>query len=91
MTSAASGLLAWGLLVAQTCQFDIVLTEVVMPGLSGIGLLSRIMARETLKHIPVVSKFLLCYLSVSCHSLEKFICYDVSLTVSSFFLLSALQ
>ena len=57
MTSAASGLLAWGILVAQSCQFDIVLTEVVMSGLSGIGLLSRIMGREALKHIPVVSKF----------------------------------
>lgn len=54
VTSVATGLLAWELLMEQTGQLDLVLTEVVMPGLSGIGLLSRIMGHGALKHIPVI-------------------------------------
>lgn len=37
-------------------NFDLVLTEVMMPTLSGIGLLSKIMNNEICKHIPVISK-----------------------------------
>ncbi|KAI5077779.1 hypothetical protein GOP47_0007603 [Adiantum capillus-veneris] len=54
VTSAANGLLAWELLMDQSTKVDLVLTEVVMPCLSGIGLLARIMSHEPLKHIPVI-------------------------------------
>ena len=56
VTAVANGLLAWKLLEDLTNHIDLVLTEVVMPGLSGIGLLSKIMSHETLKNIPVISK-----------------------------------
>ncbi|KAH7438523.1 hypothetical protein KP509_04G018800 [Ceratopteris richardii] len=54
LISAANGLLAWELLIDQSNKVDIVLTEVAMPCLSGIGLLTRIMSHEPLKHIPVI-------------------------------------
>ncbi|KAI5059315.1 hypothetical protein GOP47_0025634 [Adiantum capillus-veneris] len=55
VTPASNGLLAWELLVDQNNQVDLVLTEVVMPCLSGIGLLGRIMNHGALKHIPVIT------------------------------------
>ncbi|CAI5471178.1 unnamed protein product [Closterium sp. Yama58-4] len=36
-------------------RFDLVLTDGVMPGLSGIALLARIMAKEELRGIPVIN------------------------------------
>lgn len=54
VTSAANGLLAWELLMDQTSRVDLVLTEVVMPCLSGIALLSRMMGHGACKHIPVI-------------------------------------
>ncbi|KAH7299185.1 hypothetical protein KP509_25G076500 [Ceratopteris richardii] len=54
VTSAANGLLAWELLMDQSIKVDLVLTEVVMPCLSGISLLTRIMNHEPLRHIPVI-------------------------------------
>lgn len=54
---AANGLEAWKILEDPNNQTDIVLTEVVMPVLSGIGLLSKIMTHRTLKNIPVISKY----------------------------------
>lgn len=57
---ASNGLQAWKLLEDLTNHVDLVLTEVVMPCLSGVGLLSKIMNHQTRKNLPVISKFLLC-------------------------------
>ncbi|XP_052174957.1 two-component response regulator-like APRR3 [Diospyros lotus] len=51
---AANGLQAWKILEDLTNHIDLVLTEVVMPVLSGIGLLSKIMSHKTRKNIPVI-------------------------------------
>ncbi|KAK7267590.1 hypothetical protein RIF29_20268 [Crotalaria pallida] len=51
---AANGLQAWKILEDLTNHIDLVLTEVVMPGLSGIGLLYKIMSHKTRKNIPVI-------------------------------------
>lgn len=56
--AAANGLHAWKMLEDLTNHIDIVLTEVVMPCLSGVGLLCKIMSHKTRKNIPVISKFL---------------------------------
>lgn len=56
VTAVANGIQAWKTLEDPTDQIDLVLTEVVMPLLSGIGLLSKIMGHKTLKNIPVISK-----------------------------------
>lgn len=57
VNAAANGLEAWRILEHPNNQTDIVLTEVVMPVLSGIGLLSKIMSHRTLKNIPVISEY----------------------------------
>ncbi|PIN13302.1 hypothetical protein CDL12_14073 [Handroanthus impetiginosus] len=51
---AANGLQAWKILEDLTNHIDIILTEVVMPCLSGIGLLYKIMSHKTRKNIPVI-------------------------------------
>ncbi|XP_059305707.1 two-component response regulator-like APRR7 [Lycium ferocissimum] len=51
---AANGLQAWKILENHTNQIDLVLSEVVMPCLSGIGLLCKIMSHKTHKNIPVI-------------------------------------
>ncbi|KAL1549471.1 cheY-ous receiver domain [Salvia divinorum] len=51
---AANGLQACQILEDLTNHIDIVLTEVVMPCLSGIGLLCKIMNHKTRKNIPVI-------------------------------------
>ncbi|XP_050892229.1 two-component response regulator-like APRR7 isoform X2 [Lathyrus oleraceus] len=51
---AANGLQAWKILEDLTNHIDIVLTEVAMPGLSGIALLYKIMDHTTRKNIPVI-------------------------------------
>ncbi|KAM0042737.1 putative response regulator and transcription factor RR-A-type family [Helianthus debilis subsp. tardiflorus] len=56
VTAVANGLEAWKLLIDLNKQIDLVLTEVVMPYLSGIGLLSKIMNHATRKNIPVISE-----------------------------------
>lgn len=53
---AAIGLQAWRILEDLNNHVDLVLTEVVMPCLSGIGLLYKIMSHKTRKNIPVISK-----------------------------------
>lgn len=54
VAAVADGLKAWEFLVERNYNFDLVLTEVMMPTLSGIGLLSKIMSNEICKHIPVI-------------------------------------
>ncbi|CAI9273337.1 unnamed protein product [Lactuca saligna] len=51
---AANGLQAWKILENLSNHIDIVLTEVVMPCLSGIGLFCKIMSHKTRKNIPVI-------------------------------------
>ncbi|XP_076960788.1 two-component response regulator-like APRR7 isoform X2 [Bidens hawaiensis] len=51
---AANGLQAWKILEDLSIHIDIVLTEVIMPSLSGIGLLCKIMSHQTRKSIPVI-------------------------------------
>nr|GEX92992.1 putative CCT domain, CheY-like superfamily [Tanacetum cinerariifolium] len=53
-TAVANGLEAWKVLIDASKQIDLVLTEVVMPYLSGIGLLTKIMNNVTRKNIPVI-------------------------------------
>ncbi|RWW76872.1 hypothetical protein BHE74_00015011 [Ensete ventricosum] len=55
VSAVADGLKAWAVLKLKCYRFDLVLTEVEMPSLSGIGLLSKIMAAEECKNIPVIS------------------------------------
>ncbi|KAK9284061.1 hypothetical protein L1049_012321 [Liquidambar formosana] len=54
VTAVANGLQAWKLVEDPTTHIDLVLTEVVMPCLSGIGLLSKIMSHKTCQNIPVI-------------------------------------
>ncbi|KAI3683779.1 hypothetical protein L1987_84294 [Smallanthus sonchifolius] len=51
---AADGFQAWKILEDLSNHIDIVLTEVIMPPLSGIGLLCKIMSHQTRKNIPVI-------------------------------------
>ncbi|XP_016491670.1 two-component response regulator-like APRR7 isoform X1 [Nicotiana tabacum] len=51
---AANGLQAWKILENLTYHIDLVLTEVVMPCLSGLGLLCKIMSHYAHKTIPVI-------------------------------------
>ncbi|RWW26971.1 hypothetical protein BHE74_00048191 [Ensete ventricosum] len=52
VVAVADGLMAWEVLNEKRYNFDLVLTEVDIPSLSGIGLLSKIMAAEQCKNIP---------------------------------------
>jgi len=54
VTAVANGLEAWRILEDPTNHIDLVLTEVVLPCLSGIGLLGKIMSHETYMNIPVI-------------------------------------
>ena len=60
VTSAENGLHAWQYLEDVQNHIDLVLTEVAMPCLSGIGLLSKITSHNICKGIPVISKYLSC-------------------------------
>ncbi|XP_019427737.1 PREDICTED: two-component response regulator-like APRR7 isoform X1 [Lupinus angustifolius] len=51
---AENGLQAWKMLEDLTNHVDLILTEVAMPGLSGIGLLYKIMSHKTRKNVPVI-------------------------------------
>ncbi|PSR90005.1 Two-component response regulator-like [Actinidia chinensis var. chinensis] len=52
--AVSNGLQAWKILEDFNNHTDLVLTEVVMPFLSGIGLLCKIMSHKTFKNIPVI-------------------------------------
>ena len=56
MAAVADGMKAWGVMRERAYAFALVLTEVTMPTLSGIELLSRIVASDECKNIPVISK-----------------------------------
>lgn len=51
---ASNGYQAWKILEDLSNHIDIVLTEVIMPSFSGIGLLCKIMSHKTRKNIPVI-------------------------------------
>ncbi|KAG7998709.1 hypothetical protein I3843_01G270300 [Carya illinoinensis] len=54
VTAVENGPQAWKILEDLTTRIDLVLTEVVLPCLSGIGLLCKIMSHNTCKNIPVI-------------------------------------
>uniref|UniRef100_A0A0E0MCP4 Uncharacterized protein n=1 Tax=Oryza punctata TaxID=4537 RepID=A0A0E0MCP4_ORYPU len=54
VAALADGMKAWGVMRERAYAFDLVLTEVTMPTLSGIELLSRIVASDECKNIPVI-------------------------------------
>ncbi|GAB4856756.1 Two-component response regulator-like [Ancistrocladus abbreviatus] len=54
VVEASNGIQAWKILEDITTRIDLVLTEVVMPYLSGIGLLCKIMSHKTRKNLPVI-------------------------------------
>ncbi|XP_050231296.1 two-component response regulator-like PRR73 [Mercurialis annua] len=54
VTAAANALRAWKILEDMNNHIDVILTEVVMPNVSGIGLLCKIMSHKSLKNIPVI-------------------------------------
>ncbi|CAN1135426.1 Two-component response regulator-like APRR7 [Linum perenne] len=51
---ASNGVQAWKILEDLANHVDIVLTEVVMPFVSGVGLLCKIMSHKTRKNVPVI-------------------------------------
>ncbi|RYR70315.1 hypothetical protein Ahy_A03g016816 isoform D [Arachis hypogaea] len=55
VTAVSNGLQAWKILEDPGNHIDLVLTEVAIPILSGIGLLCKIMNHKTLKNIPVIN------------------------------------
>ncbi|KAJ6813978.1 two-component response regulator-like APRR3 [Iris pallida] len=54
VAGVADGMKAWEVMTERRYCFDLVLTEVATPSLSGIGLLTRIVATEECKNIPVI-------------------------------------
>ncbi|XP_062156956.1 two-component response regulator-like PRR73 [Alnus glutinosa] len=54
VTAVENGLQAWKILEDLTTHIDLVLSEVVMPWLSGIDLLSKIMSHKSRKNISVI-------------------------------------
>lgn len=54
VTAVANVVEAWRVLKDLTNRIDLVLTEIVMPSFSGVGLLSKIMSHKTCKSIPVI-------------------------------------
>jgi hypothetical protein len=56
VAAVADAMKAWEVMRGRAYAFDLVLTEVNMPTLSGIDLLSRIVAVDECRNIPVISK-----------------------------------
>ncbi|KAJ3703614.1 hypothetical protein LUZ61_007319 [Rhynchospora tenuis] len=54
VVGVADGLKAWEIMQEKRFAFDLVLTEVAMPSLSGIGLLTKVVSTEECKNIPVI-------------------------------------
>lgn len=55
MAAVPDGLKAWEILKGRPRNFDLILTEVDLPAISGYALLTLIMEHETCKNIPVIS------------------------------------
>lgn len=70
VNGVANGLQAWKILEDPNNHTDIILTEVVMPVISGIALLCKIMSHKSLKNIPVISKY--CLIGQCIHVLFDF-------------------
>ena len=64
VTATDTGLQAWKTLENPANHIDLVLTEVAMPGISGITLLSKIMSSDACKNIPVISEYFSWYLLI---------------------------
>lgn len=58
VTAVSGGLEAWKILEDPSNHIDLVLTEVEMPSLSGVGLLANMTSHKTCKNIPLISKYL---------------------------------
>ncbi|KAL8159815.1 hypothetical protein V2J09_001352 [Rumex salicifolius] len=69
--AVSNGLQAWKILEDISIHIDIVLSEVVMPVLSGIALLSKIMNHKTRKTTPVISKLSL-HIRINCYHSSSF-------------------
>ncbi|XP_062182472.1 two-component response regulator-like APRR3 isoform X2 [Phragmites australis] len=54
VAAVADGMKAWQVMRERAYAFDLVLTEVAMPTLSGIQLLARVVAADECKNIPVI-------------------------------------
>lgn len=54
VVEASNGLQAWKILEDISNRIDLVLTEVVMPCISGIALLCKIMSHKSRKNVPVI-------------------------------------
>ncbi|KAL6595533.1 hypothetical protein ACP70R_047873 [Stipagrostis hirtigluma subsp. patula] len=54
VAAVADGMKAWEVMRERAYAFDLVLTEVAMPTLSGIQLLARIVTADECKNIPVI-------------------------------------
>ncbi|CAM8897785.1 unnamed protein product [Rhodiola kirilowii] len=54
VTAVANGMEAWKILEGPNIQVDIVLTELTMPGLSGLSLLQKIKDHKMLNNMPVI-------------------------------------
>lgn len=59
MTVVGSGTEAWEKLHEKGANFDLVLTDVMMPAISGFNLLQMINEDKTLRQIPVICMFFL--------------------------------
>lgn len=77
VVEASNGIQAWKVLEDLNNHIDIVLTEVIMPYLSGISLLSKILSHKSRRNIPVISEFFVLSRSsfslVVVHNIELFL------------------
>ncbi|PNX61794.1 two-component response regulator PRR95-like protein, partial [Trifolium pratense] len=54
--AVSNGLKAWETLKMKATDIDLILTEMELPAISGLALLSKIMEHEICKNIPVINK-----------------------------------
>lgn len=73
VVEVANGVQAWKVLEDLNNHIDIVLTEVIMPCLSGVGLLCKILNHKSRRNIPVISEFFVSDRCTSSSSLSRYI------------------